>query len=177
MSDLVVRLSSNERSSFRDPQSNARYTKSLFLEESYSDKSKVLYTLKDEDHLGYVSLYKRYMEMADPYEIHFAEAYFEGWEHWQMVCSSSWFKPYITRWRKELNLKLRAAALNVIKEISEDKTNRGRLAAAKILLDGGWQDKEEGKGAGRPSKESIRKEADNLFNIEREHKLDLQRIQ
>lgn len=166
-----------EKNRFRDPRSNQRYTKSLFLEESYLDKSNVLYTLKDEDHLGYISLYKRYMEMADPYEIHFAEAYFDGWEHWQMVCSAAWFKPYITRWRKELNLKLRAEALAVIKEVANDPKHRGRLAAAKILLDGGWQDKEDTKAVGRPSKESIRKEADNLFNIEKEHKLDLQRIQ
>ena len=164
-------------SRFRDPRTNQRYTKSLFLEESYLDKSNVLYTLKDEDHLGYISLYKRYMEMADPYEIHFAEAYFDGWEHWQMVCNTLWMKPYIERWRLELGLKMKARALATIREIAQTETHKGRLAAAKILLEGGWEGTKPKNSVGRPTKEAIRKEADNLFNIEKEHKQDLERIQ
>jgi hypothetical protein len=150
-------------SNFRHPQTNMRYTKGLFLEESYSDKSAVLYTLKDDDHNGYISLYKRYMAMSDPYEINFANTYFDGWEHWQMVCATSWFKPYIERWRKELHLHLKAAALANIKELAADKSSKACFAANKLLLEGAWLDTEEKKGKGRPSKESIKQEAEKLF--------------
>lgn len=168
MSDLSNR--------FRNPVTNGRYTKALFLEESYSDKTSVLYTLKDEDHNGYISLYKRYMEMADPYEIHFAEAYFDGWEHWQMVCSASWFKPFIERWRKELHLHMKAAALATIKDLAADKSSKACFAANKLLLDGGWLTDSSKTKAGRPSKDSIKAEAEKLFENHKDVKDDFERL-
>ena len=161
---------------FREPVTNVRLTKSLFLEESYKDKSYVIYTLKDTDHNGYVSLYLRYMAMSDPYEINFANAYFDGWEHWQMVSNASWFKPYISRWRKELNLKLKAEALARIREIAKDETNKASFTANKLLLEGGWESKEEKKGAGRPSKEAIREQAEQMFSESEQVKKDYERL-
>lgn len=167
---------SNFSSPFRDPVQNVRYTKALFFEVAVDDKSNVMYTLKDKDHKGYPSLYRLYMDMADPLEINFAEAYLDGWEHWQMICDTVWFKPYIKRWRHELQLKLRAEALLRIRDIAKDETHRGSLAANKILLDGGWQTKEDTKKVGRKSKDEIKAEAERLFVSEKDALADLERI-
>lgn len=162
---------------FRDPKTNVRYTRSLFLELSYTDRSACIYTLKNRDHESYISLYQRYMEMEDPLEHEFANRYFEDYEHWLLCANSTWLKPYVERWRKELALKMRARALNRIRSIAMDETNKASFAANKLLLEGGWMDKEEKKAVGRPSKDSIRQQADELFNTEKSYKEDLERLQ
>lgn len=163
-------------SRFRHEASNVRYTKSLFLEESYEDKSNVLYTLKDSDHpSGYVSLYRKYLECNDPTEIDFARTYFESWEHWQMICSCSWFKPYITRWRHELELKIRADALNSVIQVARDPSHKSSYEANKYLLSGNWKDRTDGK-VGRPSKEAIKAQAEELFKDRSATQEDLKRI-
>lgn len=160
---------------FRDPVSNVRYTKSLFYEQNH-DPVVAIYTLKDKDHKSYISLYRRYMDMRDPLEINFANTYFDGWEHWEMVCNTTWFKPYIERWRKELSLLMRAEALGRVQAIARDESHRGSFAANKLLLEGGWMDKDEKKVVGRPSKEAIREAADALFSNEKSMKDDLARL-
>ena len=161
---------------FRNPINNSRYTKSLFLEESYEDRSNVLYTLKDFDHDGYPSLYRKYLLLGDLTEIEFARTYFESWEHWQMVAEASWFKPYIARWREEVTLAAQAQALSAIKEIASDKKNKDHFAANKILLSWGKPKTNSKAHVGRPTKEAITKEANELFRQSRETAADFQRI-
>lgn len=137
--------------------SNTRYLKALFFEETGADKSTVLYTLKDQDHLGFPSLYRLYMELDDLTEWEFANKYLDGWEHWQMLCDCTWFKPYIARWRTELELKTRAAALRALKVAATGEGNSS-YHANKLLLEGGWKTK-EGSTRGRPTKAQVEKEA------------------
>jgi hypothetical protein len=153
-----------------------RYTKGLFLEESYEDRSSVLYTLKNEDHEGYASLYRRYMDFRDPTEVKFANAYFDGWEHWQMICNSSWFKPYIKRWREELELHIRAEALSNILATSKDTDSKFFYEANKFILSGNWKPKPDKDAVGRPSKESIREKAEELFMSAQQTDEDYKRL-
>lgn len=148
-------------------------TKSLFLETSYEDRSSVQFTLKDQDHDGYRSLYRLYMESDDPTEILFAEEHLGGWAHWEGIKDASWFKPYITRWRYELELRLRAKALRAIRQVANDTYHKQVLEANKFLLTGNWKG-EAPRGKGRPSKEQIKEEANAYFQ---ETQDDLNRIQ
>lgn len=142
---------------------------SIFFEESYDDTSMVLYSLKDQDHRGYQSLYRLYIEMEDLTEWEFANTYLEGWDHWQRLCKCSWFKPLITRWRKELELKLKARALRAIQaEAAGDGKNS--YMANKFLVEKGWIERPEGK-RGRPTKEEIQ----DVFTS-RDIKEDLERV-
>lgn len=164
-------------SKFRSTITNSRYTKALFLEESYEDRSNVLYTLKDFDHDGYPSLYRKYLLLGDLTEIEFARTYFESWEHWLMVCECSWFKPYIARWREEVSLIEQAEALKAIKVIAKDKTSKDHFAANKIILAYGKPKGSPSKAhVGRPSKEEITKQAQALFREEKETAEELLRI-
>jgi hypothetical protein len=144
---------------FRSP-SGSRYLKGLFYEETGADKSTVVYTLKDQDHMGFPSLYRLYMETDDPTEWKFANQHLDGWEHWEMLCRCSWFIPYVQRWRKELQLRIASHALARI--MAESKTNsRDSFTANRYLLERGWMPKEANKG-GRPSKDSIRAAAHQI---------------
>ena len=151
-----------------------RFTKSLFLEMSYEDKTNVIYSLKDEDG-DYPSLYKLYIQMGDLTELRFARTYFDGWEHWQMIAQSNWMKPYLSRWREELELEVKALALTNILEISKDSTHKANYEASKFILSGGWKAENKDK-VGRPSKEAIRQKAEELFTSEKQHKDDYLRI-
>lgn len=149
----------NTTNKFRNG-SNVRLTKGLFFETA-DDHTVDLYTLKDVDHLVgdklYPSLYRLYMGMEDVIEYTFAKTYFEGYEHWQMVCSSSWFKEYISRWRKELELKVRSDALLRLREDARSNSRSAQMSN-RFLLDRGW-DLEVGKGRGRPSKAEVKQAA------------------
>jgi hypothetical protein len=148
----------------------------LFLEESYEDRSNVLYTLKDNDYDGYISLYRKYLEEADLTEIQFARKYFDGWEHWQMVANASWFKPYISRWREELELEVRSNALRSIVETAKDSSSRNAYEANKFLLQGHWKPGKGKSDVGRPSKDAIKAKAEELFNNQTETSQDLLRL-
>lgn len=149
------------------------YTKSLFLEESYTDKSAVVYTLKDVDHEGYPSLYRLYLDKADPTEYEFSKEYLGGWYHWQMIANAAWFKPYITRWRTELELKIKAKALSNLFAVANDPYHKFHYEATKFILGNGYKPPEPKNAKGRPSKESIQEEANQYF---KEAQDDLQRL-
>jgi hypothetical protein len=134
----------------------------------------VVYTLKDQDHLGYPSLYRLYMETNDPTEWKFSQAHLDGWEHWEMLCGCSWFAPYVERWRKELQLRIASAALARI--MAESKTNsKESFTANRYLLERGWMPKDSSKG-GRPTKDSIRRAAHQIASDSLQVNTDFERL-
>lgn len=154
--------------------SGMRLTKGLFYEMMLADKSSVIYTLKNADHKGYPSLYKLYMAEEDPKEYRFVQKYLEGWEHWVQLCDLVWFKPYVTRWREELQLKLESEALYHI--ISESRAGRKEsFAANKYLLEKGWKTQAKDP-VGRPSKEQIKREAERMLTDNSRVLEDLNRL-
>lgn len=130
-----------------------RYLEALFYERTLSDKSTVVYTLKDEDHLSFPSLYKLYMAADDPTEFSFAVTNLDGWVHWEELRECSWFQPYITRWRRELEVRIRSRALLRLREAAE-AGNKDSLAANRFLLDSGWNGATKAH-KGRPTKADI----------------------
>ena len=166
-----------DRSKFRN-STNGRYLKGLFYEQTLADKSSVVYTLKDWDHLSFPSLYRLYMEMEDLTEYEFANKYLDGWEHWEMLCQCEWFKPYVERWRKELSLKIQAQALRAMRAEAMS-SSKNAFAANKFLVDRGWVDKssEKSHGRGRPSKDEVKKAADAIALSDKRLEEDMQRLQ
>lgn len=165
---------------FRHPITNIRLTRSLFYE-AIADKSLCIYTLKDIDYKGYKSFYKEYMRIADPTEYRVAKELLDGYEHWEMLCATSWFKQYVDKWRKELQVKIKSEALHKI--MQEAKTNPKEMVNAnKYILEKGWEQSTKNneninkREVGRPSQDKIRKEAIDLFNREEEIQRDLQRL-
>lgn len=157
-------------------ENNTRYTKGLFFETSRNSDS-VQYTLKDFDYKGYPSLYRLYMESDDDTEYTFALAYLEGWEHWEMLCGCTWFRPYISRWRKELYLKRTASMLKIISDEAKTTASKNRFQAAKYLLDREWEKNiPTNKKRGRPSKEEISSELLSQVEDLKRQQEDLDRI-
>lgn len=134
-----------------------RYLRGLFFEESPEDKSACLYTLKREDHLGYISLYRLFMNEGDLTEYRFATKYLDGWSHWQELSQSSWFKPYIEDWRHELEVKVRSLALVSIQAVAADPSHSASFQANRYLLEGVWKPAGASK-RGRPTKDEVKAE-------------------
>lgn len=156
-------------------QQNVRYLQGLFFEQTREDKSTVVYTLKDDDHMGFPSLYRLYIAENDPTEYLFATKYLDGWEHWEMLCQCTWFKPYLDRWRKELALKIAADNIQriMLDAASGSKTS---VASQKFLATHGY-DSPSKNPKGRPSKEAqkaaAKEAASEAFRINQ----DFNRIQ
>ena len=160
--------------------SGQHLTKQLFFENDDSEKSLCIYTLKDYDHTSggrtFPSLRKLYVEMEDPTEYLFAETYLDGWAHWVKIKNGQFFQEYYKEWVLELETRLKAKALLRIRKLAEEG-GKDSLSADKILLQGGWKEKEEAKQkVGRPTKEAIKKEADLLFKSQSEFEDDFNRI-
>lgn len=150
--------------------------KALFFEEAVdTDRPDVLYTLKLDDHLGYVSIHKAYVAMEDATEYEFALKYFDGWSHWKKLTACNWFKPFLDDMREELEVKLKARALNQIRKAAEDLDNKSSYVANKFIVDQGLHVKKDNRG--RPSKEKIVQEANKLFQTKEEVDEDYERIQ
>jgi hypothetical protein len=98
--------------------------------------------------------------MGDQTEYTFSTTYLEGWEHWERLTRCEWFIPLISRWRKELHLRILSQALLVIREEATDKASKNRFAANKILIDRSWEGSIPSRVSkrGRPSKEDIHEE-------------------
>lgn len=161
------------RSRFR--RNGALVTKGLFLENYTSDRENVMYSLSRQDKEGAPSLYKLYLSMEDLTEYEFALTYFESWEHWQSIAQAAWMEPYITKWRTELQIKLKSMA---VKEMIKEATLGGKNAfqALKWIIDKGWIERPAGPGRGRPSKEEIRKAAVEAAFSDTQIQDDLKRL-
>lgn len=160
-------------SPFRSPLNRKHLTKALFFETSFPTKDQVRYTLKEVEHMGYPSLYKLYMEANDPTEWKVATTYFDGWDHWEILCGLAWFKPYVTKWRRDLELRMKSQALARIQ--AEAKTNsRDSLSASKYLLEKGWE--KEAPKRGRPTKDDIKKAANEMVNSQSQLLSDFERL-
>lgn len=155
------------------------YTKGLFIEEVLYDPISAIYSIKEYDRTldgkFYPSLYKLYMEMEDVTEYEFATTYLDGWTHWKKLCDTSFFKPHIEAWREELTIKLKAKALANIKLKAMDPDNKDSYQASKYLVEKGWEEKKKG-GVGRPTKEKIKQEAQNILNTNNDVENDFQRL-
>lgn len=135
------------------------FTRQLFLELSPDpDLKYALYTLKDEDVGQYPSIKRLFIELGDETEYVFASTYFHSWKHYKKLLEVDWFSNVMTEAREELSLKLAAQNLLEIRA----KAKSGDIKANQYLLEKKWlpQDK---NSVGRPSKEKIKKEAENLF--------------
>lgn len=148
-------------------------TKQLFYETAEGEKENVLYTLKDEDHLGYPSIRRLYVETGDLSEYHFATTYFASWRHYQRLLAADWFRSVIEEAREELSVKLAAENLANISA----KARAGDLKANQYLLERKWIDKKDSVNpVGRPSKEAIKKEAEKIVGSALEVEEDLSRL-
>lgn len=147
-------------------------TQTLFLETAYS--SEAIYTLKEVDHLYegkvYPSIKRLYLEMEDPTEYEFATTYFLGWKHWARICANKLLLKHIEEWREELELKLRSRAIKQAMQAAA--TSGGNFQAAKWLADRGWAN----KGAGRPHKDEVEREARIREKIDDEFSGDVLRL-
>lgn len=148
-------------------------TKELFFETALN-KDNVLYTLKDHEHKGFPSLYQLYMETNDPTEYTFAMEYLGGWAHWKLLEGSTWFEPYLSRWREELHLRAKAQALaKVMKTAQAD--NKDSFAAQKYLIEKGY-DKAAPNTKGRPTKQQVLNEAKSIALETKRVEEDLERL-
>ena len=126
-------------------------TQSLFYEMRNPDYTSP-YTLKDYDHEGRLSMYKLYLEIGDPTEYEFAQQVLGSWTHWEKLSSCEWFKPYLTRWRRELKTKMESQRFQEMLDIVEKNPNSPQGIQATKWLAERYGEKKQVK-RGRPSKE------------------------
>lgn len=154
--------------------------KGLFFETSFPDKDKAIYTLKDWDHevdgKTYRSLYLLFMSSNDPTEYRFARDHLDGWVHWEQLQGCTWFQEYVSRWRRELELRVKSESLARV--MSEAKSSsKNSFMANRYLIEKAWEPVDAKKpGRGRPSKDEIQRAASDLARADKDLLEDFKRI-
>ena len=129
-----------------------------------------MYCVKDDNATEEMpSIHTIYIELEDPTEYRIATEYFGGWEHWQKICRSTWFKPHLTLWREELEVKLRCEGIKKQLQLA----GKGNVNAAKWVAEKGWTTKRK---AGAPSKEETTRERKVQAKVADELEADYLRI-
>ena len=134
-------------------------SKSLFVETAHPDYPSI-FTLKPYDHKGHISLYRKYMEIADPTEYEVARQCLGSWKHWKNLTNAGWFKAYLDEWRKELDNRIKAESAKIAQELAKSsKSDATRFQAAKWLADRGYDPEPKTKTTkqkrGRPSNDEV----------------------
>ena len=101
---------------------------------------------------GLIHAKNTFIELGDPTGYQWAIKYLGSWEHWLLLSKQRWFREFVDEWRDELDMKQKAEAIQVIKEIALSSDSKNALPAARYLAERGW-DKTSGKG--RPTKEQV----------------------
>lgn len=150
----------------KDSQGRFR-TQSLFWESRHPDMSPV-FTKKKYNHNGCISMYEKYMEIADPTEYQVAIRLLGSWDHWDKLCQLSWFKEMVEDWRAELKLRMASEIYMNMKETSTNAKGTPQGIQADKWLHEQYGDLPPKAKRGRPSlaekqkalKESIEDERD-----------------
>jgi hypothetical protein len=153
-----------------------RYMTGALVREQYQPnhvKFKPIFTIKDYDHDGLISMKRVYMEEADPTEYRPAMKLFGDWGHWQKFLTLEWFKPIVESWREELEIKLRSDAIKGIVSMSKQENPTG-LNAMKFLANKEYVPDE--KKRGRPSKKEIARNMKIQQGIKNETEEDMKRL-
>lgn len=135
--------------------SGNRYrTQSLFIEFA-NPKYITLFTLDREDKDGAVSLYRKYMEIADPTEYQVALQLLGDWRHWEVLTNCSWFKPIIEDWRRELEARRKSIMVSQMENLAATSKQDAVRAQALRWLEANTTKKPKKTERGRPSKDDI----------------------
>ena len=156
-----------EDSRFKNSQGSF-FTTGLFFETCNGVKDHVMYTLKDHDRDNYPSLRLLYIDTADDTEYTFATTHLGGWSHFKLLQSKGFFMDYLSKWREELQAKNSSVLVSTLRE----KALKGDARAAQYLLEK-WADRSP---VGRPSKESVLKEARKISRDHDDIEADLNRM-
>lgn len=164
---------------FHNP-SGALVTRGLLYEECNNNHSFVCYTTKEDDYfvegIGLLkSVKKAYLSFQDPTEYLFAKDMFYSWRHWLMFKKIPYMREHYESWKDEHFIMLSSMSLVNIMEVAKNSDSQYYLQANKYLMDKGFF-KETSKGAGRPSKEAIKRKAEELFRAKDDISDDYKRI-
>ncbi len=155
-------------------------TRSLFYEhKAFHPEIEPVYTLKTNDLTvngkTYRSLHKLYVEAEDVTEYNFANEHLGGWSHWKDLIDTTFFEPYLIAMRDELNIKLKARAIQNVIAVSQDPSARGHLEANKFLIKEGLM--EDRPTRGRPRKVvDAKQHLTDIKNEQNRIKEDLKRM-
>ena len=148
------------------------------FEETCEDPAKYppIFTLNDDDTASCVSLKRLYMTFEDVTEWTLANHVLGGWDHWMTIVECNLTKDHITKWRRDLEMHLRAKYLGQIKEVSSTD-GPVALQATKYLLET-TTNVGAGKKSqrGRPSKVEKEKAIKEELRDSEEIRKDMERL-
>lgn len=152
------------------------YTEALFVDRMWNRPQKnwiikPIFTFFDKKD-GYICGQETFIELGDPTGYKWAMTYLGDYNHWLKLMRTPWFPEIVETWREHLATRLRADALEKVRELAASDSSQA-LAAAKYLAEEGWKPK---AAKGRPSKDAINGALKQAVKQAQEHETDAERI-
>lgn len=126
-----------------------------------------------------ISAKDTYIDLEDMTGYKWSKRYLESYVHFERLLGATWFRELKDEWDREIEMGLRARALDAVMELAEDvEAPEGtRLSAAKYLAEKGWERRHsKGTGAGRPSKEAVKQKVKEMAEKQTQESEDAERI-
>lgn len=160
---------------FKDTQGRYR-TQSLFIETPHPEFP-AFFTLKKLDKtkngIRYTSMYRLYMEIADPTEYQVALRLLGSWNHWEALQKAEWFRTHLQQWRAELKVRMES-------DRYFEMLDHGKAKGAQGIQATKWLAERYGSGEtpkrGRPSDQEVTNERKRLAAVEDDLAADATRI-
>lgn len=165
---LVIETFKDEKNRWRSGSLFIEKIQGAVVESGYVP----LFTLREYDYEGKLSLKRLYMEAQDITEWKFATSVFGSYECWENLVECKWFKPHALQWRKELALKLKVIALEQIKH----STDSQEIKKYQWLYETYNRDGASAPKRGRPSKDEVQRELKAEMDRARTYKEDAERL-
>lgn len=159
-------------------ENNQRYSKQLFYEtwrelpvdQRLGDPPFSLTLERD----GLICFGKEYIADGDPSGYKTSTRLLGDFAYWKHLLRAGWFRDAVEQWNEELDAKLKAEALDKIREIAKGDDAKA-LAAAKFIATQEYK-KSGGAKRGRPSKEEVLGKLEEEARNERDLQEDAARI-
>jgi hypothetical protein len=149
-------------------KSGRKASRGLFAE--YADE----YVGVCEQIYSMANFHKRFVEMMDLTEYKPAMELVGSWQEWNRLKRDfPEFRDNITLWKDEIEVKMRSQAIERLNTLMTSKNEQTAAGVCKFISTLGFNEK---KGAGRPSKEEMRRQASELARITRETEDDAARV-
>lgn len=116
----------------------------------------------------FLSFKRLFVETGDPTGYDFAKKYLMGWQHYKALQANKKIIRLIDEALEEIEVKIRSEAIAQAESLSSE----GNAAMTKLLVEKGW---DKGK-VGRPTKESVQREAKIQARIGEEFSADIARL-
>lgn len=152
----------------------ARYLPVFVLKHNWDSRNQFDANIEELGGRKLIEVHSTFLECDDPTGYTWAMKYLEDYEVYKRLLKYDWFSTKINQLCEEIVRRKKAKAFTRLEQILEDGNDSQALAAARYILEEGWEKSPAKRG--RPSKAEVEGERKAAARLTKEEQEDADRI-